>query len=169
MESSITGHRAGVLPLVTVVFAALVTCTQITAAEASKFVLEREGGAGLGQAVVRSTRSPSRLGFPQKEAAEKRSTDTCSLEQSSICSFQRRCIDSSVPGAAEECGSTRSAPDAKLRQPLSKASQHRQVSGLSEHLPADIKANKRQSRAQPNIYTGCCHATECSLARQGFL
>lgn len=114
-------------------------------------------------------RSPSRLRFPQKEAAEKRSTDTCSLEQSSICLFQWRCTNSSVPGAGEECGSTRSAQDAKLRQPLSKASQHRQVSGPSEHLPADIKANKRQSRAQPNIYTGCCHATECSLARQGFL
>lgn len=70
------------------------------------------------------------------------SMDTCSQEQSSVCSFQQRCIDPGVQGAGMEGSSTRFAKGVKPRQTLRTAHHHQQVSGHSDHLPADVEANK---------------------------
>lgn len=77
--------------------------------------------------------------------------DTHSQEQSSSCSFPQRCIDTSVPGAGKECGSTWFAKDVKPRQTLSTA-HHQQVSGRADDLPADMEANKDKAECSL-IYT----------------
>lgn len=75
-----------------------------------------------------------------------------SQEQSSVCSFQQRCIDTSMPGAGKECSSTRFAEDVKARQTLSTPHHYRQVLGHSDHLPADVEANKDKAECSL-IYT----------------
>lgn len=75
MESSITGHRAGVSPFSdhgVCTPPPPVTCTQITAAEASKCISEREGGAGLGQAMVQSTGAPADEAFHRRKLQKSR-------------------------------------------------------------------------------------------------
>lgn len=51
-DNSIPGCRVGVPPSETLVFAPPATHPQITAAEASKCILEREGHAGVGRAMI---------------------------------------------------------------------------------------------------------------------
>ena len=129
-ENSITGCRARVPPLGIVVFAPPATHTQITTAEASKCILEREGCAGAGGAVVRGEEPKQLKLSTQRNSRQAERMDTQSQEQSRVCSFRERCIDTGVPGAGKECGSTRFAKDVKLRQ-----TQHRTPppAGLRPH------------------------------------
>jgi len=73
--------------------------------------------------------------FHGRKQQKGESMDTHSQEQSSVCSFQQRCIDTGMPGAGEECSSTRFAKDVKPRQTLSTAHRcHRSRATLVTYL-----------------------------------
>lgn len=140
-ENFITGCRARVPP-----FAPPAMQTQITTAEASKRILEREGRAGAAGAMVQGEEPKQLKPSAEGNGRKAESMDTHSQEQSSVCSFPQRCINTSVPGAGKECSGTRFAKEKKKkpRQTLSTTRHHRQVSGHADNLPADVEANKAE-------------------------
>lgn len=145
-ENFITGCRARVPPLGIVVFAPPAMQTQITTAEASKRILEREGSAGAAGAMVRGEEPKQLKPSTEGNGRKAESMDTHSQQQSSVCSFPQRRINTGVPGAGKECSGTRFAKEKKNqpRQTLSTARHHQQVSGHADNLPADVEGNKAE-------------------------